>query len=65
MDQTGFSAGRFGRPDLWPADWPARSPAGLSAVFSAKKGGGGDGLNRKVRRVDKSAEPQVRFNPVS
>ena len=53
----------FGRPRVQPDFQP---------FFGRKKGG--DGLNRtfgrpierpKVRRADKSAEPQVRFNPGS
>ena len=66
------------KPDFRLADRPAGSPAGLSTgqagqprvqpdfrPFFRPKKGGGDGLNRKVRRADKSAEPQVRFNPLS
>ena len=50
----------FGRAKVQPDFWP----------FFRPKQGGGDGLNRtfgqpKVRRADRSAESQVRSNPVS
>ena len=61
---AGLSAGRAGRLKVRPYLRP----------FFRPKQGGGDGLNRtfgrpigrpKVRRADRYAEPQVRFNPVS
>ena len=60
VTETGLSARRAGRPKVRPDFRP----------FFRPKQGGGDRLNRtfgrpRVRRADKYAEPEVRFNPVS